>query len=94
MGRWGENFTPPLLHSQCPILLYERLRPKRSYAVGFTAPLSTSASCLLATQCITDTADGLNKALFIIGFKFQPQVADVRLDDVGIFDEVVTPDLL
>ncbi|MEH1842590.1 MAG: hypothetical protein V7L20_28625 [Nostoc sp.] len=27
-----------MLNTQCPILLYERLRLKRSYAVGFTTP--------------------------------------------------------
>ncbi|MEH1835768.1 MAG: hypothetical protein V7L29_27875 [Nostoc sp.] len=33
-----------IFHSPpCPILLYLGLRPKRSYAAGFTTPLSTSA---------------------------------------------------
>ncbi|MEH1842588.1 MAG: hypothetical protein V7L20_28615 [Nostoc sp.] len=32
----GEEF---ITNAPCPILLYERLRLKRSYAVGFTAPL-------------------------------------------------------
>jgi hypothetical protein len=30
-------------NAQCPILLYERLRPKRSYAAGFTTYLGSGS---------------------------------------------------
>ena len=45
-------------------------------------------------QCIANAAHSLNEALFVIGFKFQPQVAHVKFDNVGIAHEVVTPDFL
>lgn len=43
-------------------------------------------------QCVADTTHSLNEALFVIGFKFQTQVAHLKFDNLGIADEVVTPD--
>ncbi|MEH2142032.1 MAG: hypothetical protein V7K54_07120 [Nostoc sp.] len=46
LGDWGDEGAGEeklLIIAQYPILLYERLRLKRSYAAGFTAMLSTSA---------------------------------------------------
>ena len=36
--------SSPIAHAQCPIQLLERLRPKRSYAAGFTAYLDFATS--------------------------------------------------
>ncbi len=45
-------------------------------------------------QCVANTDHSLNEAFFVIGFKFQAQVVNVRFNDVGIAYEVVTPDFL
>ena len=45
------------------------------------------------TQNVADTTHSLNEALFVIGFEFQAQVADVNFNDVGITYEVIIPNL-
>ncbi|MEH2241221.1 hypothetical protein [Nostoc sp.] len=51
-------------NNQCPILLYERLRPKRSYAAGFTTTLSTSAQGpMTAVAPLGETPDALYETL-------------------------------
>jgi len=44
-GAEGAGGAGGEISNECPILLYERLRPKRSHAAGFTTSLSTSAPC-------------------------------------------------
>ncbi|MEH2395252.1 MAG: hypothetical protein V7K21_27575, partial [Nostoc sp.] len=39
IGADKENNQYPIPNTQCPILLYQMLRSKRSYAAGFTTPL-------------------------------------------------------
>ena len=57
--------------NQCPIQLYQRLRPKRSYAAGFTAPFNLPRQ-LLETLRVACFPVGVRSAQVTQGTQGKP----------------------
>jgi len=44
-------------------------------------------------QDVTDTAHGLDKALFAVIFDFEAEIANIDLDHVGFAHKFIAPDI-